>query len=254
MSSGWQVSGRRVLVTASDPDRLCALLRARGASPVAVPTIAIRPLAGETLDDALARIAAYDWVIVTSANGVAAAFDRLRALGLDVPAGPRWAAVGPATRASLEAEGVRVDTVPQEGSGAAIPGGMGSLRGGRILLLRARAAGRDLPRLLRARGAELDDIPAYETVEGPESSRAPLHAALDAGIDAVVFTSGSTVRGLVRLVADPVGALTGARVVAIGPVTARAVLAAGLGPARVARDRTPEGVLAALEEVDLALA
>lgn len=239
---------RRILVTASDGGRLCALLRARGATPLAIPTIEIRRLAGDPLDAALGRASAFDWIIVTSPNGAAAAFDRIRELGLERPQGPRWAAVGPATRAALEAEGVAVAFVPDGHRAAAIPRGLGALDGRRILLLRSRAATPELPRLLRARGATVDDVPAYETVEGPETSRAPLQAALTEGIDAVVFTSGSTVRGFARLVEDPVRALAGAAIVTIGPPTARAAAAAGFGPVRVAANRTPEGLLTALDE------
>ena len=254
MTSRPAISGRRVLVTASDPERLCELLHPRGAVAIAIPTIEIRSLTGGEGDAALARLGTYDWIVVTSPNGAAAAFDRMKILGIAAPPAPRWAAVGPGTRAALQARGVRVDHVPEEGRSDAIPDRLGETAGARVLLLRARAAGRELPRILRARGAEVDDVAVYETIEGPEPSREPLRRALAEGIDAAVFTSGSTVRGLVRLVGDPARALAGAALLAIGPVTARAIGAAGLGTAIVAAEPTPESLVRALEEVEPARA
>jgi len=245
------LSGLRVLVTGSAPEALCAVLRARGATPLAVPTIAIRPADPAPLDAALGR--EFDWIVVTSANGARAVLDRLQATGAEVPAATRWAAVGPRTAAALQGGGVAPALVPREGTGAAIAAAMPEVEGRRVLLARGRAAGRDLPTAMRARGALVEDVVAYGTVEGPEASRAALAAALAAGLDAVVFTSGSTVRGLARLAGDPARLLEGAIVVAIGPSTAAVAREAGLAP-RVAADRTPRAIVAALEEAAAALA
>ena len=103
-------------------------------------------------------------------------------------------------------------------------------------------------RTLADRGARVDDVVAYEVVVGPESSRAPLARALADGLDAAVFTSGSTVHGFARLTGDPALALAGARVVCIGPVTAEAARRAGLGDVRVAAGRTPAAIVAALAD------
>ncbi|CAN5282565.1 hypothetical protein BH18GEM1_BH18GEM1_02210 [soil metagenome] len=248
---GAGLAGWRVLVTASDAGRVCRALEARGALPLPIPTIKTRSLPGDPLDAALRRAASYDWIVVTSPNGAASVLGSFGALGLVPPAGPRWAAVGPATRAALERGGVEVAFVPDDPQGVAIPDGLGNLRGKRALLLRSRTAGRDLPRGLRRRGAEVDDVAAYETAEGPESSRGALEAALARGLDAAIFTSGSTVRGFLRLAGGSERALDGAVIVAIGPATARAVEEASLGPARVAVQRTTAGLLAALEAAAL---
>ncbi len=238
----------RVLVTGSDPARYAARLEAAGARPVVVPTIAVRALEGDPLDAALRGLAERDWIVVTSPNGARAALDRLETVRVALPAGPRWAAVGPRTAAVLEARGVRVACVPGAALGAAIPDAMGDVAGRSVLLLRARAAGDDLPAILRDRGAEVDDVPAYETVVGPESSRAALAAALADGLDAIVFTSGSTVRGYLRLGGSP-----GAGVAAcIGPSSARAARKAGFTAVAVADERSPEGIVRALgTEVDV---
>jgi len=243
------VKGRRVLLTGSRPERYAARLHETGAVPVEVPTIAVRPIESVELDRAVGCLARFDWVAVTSPNGVRAVFDRLRALDLVLPPEVRWAAVGPATASELEARGVNVAAVPPAGVGVAIADALGEVAGRAVLLPRSAAASDDLLAALAARGAEVRAIDAYRTIEGPETSRAPLAEALAGGIDAVVFTSGSTVRGFVRLAGDPAHALgEGSAIVAIGPVTAAAVREAGIERVAVARERTPGGVVEALEE------
>ena len=239
--------GARVLVTASRPEAVCRLLAARGAVPVAVPTIAIRALSGEPLDGALQRAEDYDWIVVTSPNGARVVRERLVALRLSPPSRPRWAVVGPRTRQALAEAGIAADAEPVAQIGAAIPDTMGEVDGARVLLLRSTAAANDLPNLLAARGARVEDVGAYEIVEGPEESRAPLAEAVVEGLDAAIFTSGSTVRGFTRLVDDPKTALSGARVVCIGPATARAARESGLRGIRTAADRTPAAIVAAVE-------
>lgn len=240
--------GWRVLVAASDGEAIARRLEEAGAIPVGVPTIAIRPVVSPALDAALREAGRYDWIVVTSANGVAAVFDRFRAAGSEVPAGPRWAAVGPKTAAALDARGVTPDVVPDAGIGAAIPADIGEIAGRRVLLARAAGAGEDLPEILRRRGADVDDLVAYETVEGPAESRGALEAALEEGLDAAIFTSGSTARGFVRL-AGGTRALDGVVVVVIGPSTAAAAREAGIEPDAVASERSPEGLVAALAGV-----
>lgn len=240
------LAGRRVLVTGTSGERIAKLLAARGAEPVVVPTIAVRPVVSAELDEALATADEFDWIVLTSSSGVAVVFDRFRELGIEPPRAPRWAAVGPKTAAALETEGVRVDHVPARGVGAAIPAGMGAVRGKRVLLLRADAAGGDLPAGLRERGAIVVDVVAYQTLEGPDSSRAALQRALDDGLDAAIFTSGSTARGFAALAGGP-GSLDEAVVVCIGPSTAASAREAGFDPAGIASEPTPEGLLEALE-------
>jgi uroporphyrinogen-III synthase len=249
------VKGWRVLVTRPDAGELSRCLRERSAIPIEIPMIEIQPVSpGGLLDDAARKIGDYDWIVVTSANGARALCGRLRALGLDPRAGLRWAAVGPATAAALEAEGVGVARVSDDGTGAEIAEELGDLEGLRVLLPRARIASGDLPETLVARGARVDDVPTYDTLIGPEPSRALLARALDAGLEAAIFTSGSTVTGFARLAGDPRVALAGMAIVCIGPATARALEEVGVEPSRVASARTPEALVDALEEVSHARA
>jgi uroporphyrinogen-III synthase len=210
---------------------LAARLTALGAEPIVVPTIQVEFLDSTGLDNALAEIRRYNWVIFTSRNGVEAVFRRIRSIH-----GPRVAAVGPTTAAELRNHGVEPDLVPNEHVGEALLGALGEVSGRRFLLPRADIARSDLPDGLRARGAIVDDIAAYRT----RSAREPRPDLAD--VDAVTFASSSSVRGFLE--GGPVPA--GARVVCIGPVTAATAREMGLQVTEVAGDYTEDGLVAAL--------
>jgi porphobilinogen synthase len=193
-----------VLVTrpAGAGDPLVAELQARGYRVSAVPTVVTRPLAVSWPD-----LAGFDWVVMTSSAGTEA----LPA----IPSGPRWAAVGESTARALTARGVAVDLVPAQANGAALAAALPDPAGKRVLLVRASLADPDLPAGLRARGALVEEVMAYETVEGPAESTGMLRDALgDGDVAAVVFASGSAVRGFVKLGGD-----TRLPAITIGPRT-----------------------------------
>jgi porphobilinogen synthase len=193
-----------VLVTrpAGAGDPLVAELQARGYQVSAVPTVVTRRLTVAWPD-----LAAFDWVVVTSSAGV-------EALPV-IPRGPRWAAVGESTAHALAARGVAVDLVPAEANGAALAAALPDPANRRVLLVRASLADPDLSTLLRSRGALVEEVTPYETVEGPADSSATLQAALgDRDVAAVVFASGSAVRGFVKLGGD-----TRLPAITIGPRT-----------------------------------
>ena len=201
-----------VLVTrpAGARDPLVAELESRGYRVSAVPTVVTRPMAVDWPD-----LAGYDWVVVTSAAGVDA---------LPGPsAGPRWAAVGESTAAALRAKGVEVDLVPAEANSTALAEALPDPSGARILLVRASHADPDLPTRLRERGARVDEVTAYQTVEGPAESADDLHQALQQpDLAAVVFASGSAVRGFAKL-----GGSTALPAITIGPRTTAVARDAG---------------------------
>jgi hydroxymethylbilane synthase len=194
--------GRRVLVTraAEQADELVSALRDAGLDPVPVPTIAIEfdPPRGH-LDAAAGMLHTYRWVVITSANGARAMLKAAERVLTELGA-PSWAAIGPATRRVLEHEGIEVQFQPSRSSGIAMASGLPVVAGDLILVVRGDLADEELVVGLRARGAEVDDVVAYRTREAPESSRGLIRHATAAGpIAAVVFTSGSTVRGLLAL-------------------------------------------------------
>lgn len=229
-----RATGRRVLVTRAvdQADELALALRQQGLDPVGVPTIeVVSDPPGAELADAARHLQSYAWVVLTSANGARATLAAAEAAH-HLPAAektPRWAAIGPATRGVLEGRGIHVDLQPSRAHGRAIADELPVVPGERVLVVRGDLADGGLAIALRARGAEVDDVVAYRTREAPAGSRSLLRRALaDGPIDAVVFTSGSTVRGLVALARSADVDISAIPSVCIGPATASAARAAGI--------------------------
>ena len=247
--------GKRVLVTRSrtQAGTLSALLRAQGAEAVELPTIVVKPLADTSvLDAALADLTTFDWVILTSKNGVDVVFDRLAAAGKDARAfsQTRVAAIGPATAAALAEHGITADLMPAAYTTRSVAYSFASLdiRGVRILLPRADIAPPTLPDGLREMGALVTEISAYHTV-APEDAAATARETLASGtIDAVTFTSSSTVRNLVSLLDGP-ALINESKVVTIGPVTSKTATELGVRVDREATEHTVRGVADAVLEV-----
>jgi uroporphyrinogen III methyltransferase/synthase len=193
-----------------------------------VPTIELRPaVPGGQLDAAAAAIDNFGWVVVTSITGAEALAAAASRAGSSL-ATARLAAVGEATADALAAWGATAAFVPARSTGAALADELPVTPGERVLLARADIADASLPARLRERGAQVDEVVAYHTVEAPEASRRPLRAAIDRGVDAIVFSSGSTVRGLLALL-PPAERRAALRTPAccIGPTTAVAAREAG---------------------------
>ncbi len=180
-------------------------LRELGAEVVDIPFIEIRkPRSYKPLDSALKSLQDYDWLVLTSVNGVDAVWERLHELDLTKRQLKRLkvAAIGPATRKAIEERGIKVNVVPEEYVAESV---VKSLRkqiaGKRVLLARARVARDVIPRELRKLGAKVEVVEAYETVI-PQSSRARLRSILRDSKrrpDVITFTSSSTVRNFVAL-------------------------------------------------------
>jgi hydroxymethylbilane synthase len=220
----------RVLVTraGAQASEVLSALRAEGLDPVLVPAIEIEfSQAARAVDNAAKALHSYRWVVITSPNGVRAilrARERVR-IGFGRTA---WAVIGNATRSALEREGVQLTFTPSEPSAARLAAELAVDHGDRVLVLRGDLAGERLASDLRARGAEVDDVIAYRTREAPQGSRRLLRAAVDGGpIAAVLFTSGSTVRGLRSIAQDESIDLIGIPAVCIGAETADAAKRAG---------------------------
>lgn len=246
------LAGRRILVTrpAAQSRGLCDRLRRLGALPVAAPTIGIASSGpGGSLDRALRNLGRYDWVVVTSPNGARACLARARALRIgarDLDR-VRWAAIGPATASALRAGGITVGMTPSRYLTGAIVDELRGVAGRRILLPRTDAAPRTLAEALRARGAEVDEVTAYRTVVAPPRLGPRVRRLIASrAVDTVLFTSASTVRGLVRLLGDRRHPLRTMTIACIGPVTAAAVVEAGMRPDIVADPHTVDGLITAL--------
>jgi uroporphyrinogen-III synthase len=253
------LQGKRIVITRAEEqsDGLLARLRALGAEPFACPAIAIVPPADfAPLDAAIARLPAYDWLIVTSVNGAHALVERIGALGQDLAPLRRLkiGAIGPATAEALQQHGLKAGFMPTSFVAEAILDQIGDVAGQRILLPRADIAREALVVGLRERGAVVDEIAAYRTVPG---AGAPQLAQLlrAHAVDAITFSSSSTVRymldglGAAGLGRPEARALLGqAAVVCIGPITAATAQEEGLRVDAVAREYTAEGLVETLVE------
>ena len=224
--------GRRVLVTRTREQAgvLSSALAEAGAEVIECPAIRlVDPPSWEPVDAALARLESYDWLVLTSVNGVDRFFSRLDACGRDVRALHRAkiAAIGPETARALARRHLRADVVPGEFRAEGLLASLAAddVRGRRFLLPRAGGARAILPDELRAAGAEVDEVITYATAV-PEESVARLRAALDEGsLDVLTFTSSSTVTSFLKLLdraapEDGRARIAGARVACIGPITA----------------------------------
>ncbi len=237
----WRMRAGRVLVTraADQGDELVSRLRQAGLDAVRVPTIAIELRSpSRDLEATARRLGSYAWVVITSANGARALLGAAGHANLGSDA-PSWGAIGPATRRILEGAGIEVGFEPSQSSGKTMAAELPLAAGDRVLVVRGDLADEDVPLGLRARGATVDDLIGYRTREAPESSRSLLREAIaDGTFDAVVFTSGSTVRGLVALAAAESIDVVSIPAVCIGPETAAE--ARRLGFRVVAVSATPD--------------
>lgn len=237
---------KRIIVTraAEQAEELALKIRARGGETIVFPTLEFAPPAEfDVLDDALARIAEYQWVVFTSANGVRATAQRLDALRLTPTLfqDARVAAIGPGTARALEQLNVRVDLIPTKYLGEQIARELPVEAGQRVLLLRADIASDVLAEVLNARGARVSDVDVYRT-------QMPAVRATDLdGADAITFTSSSTVRHFMAMVDDAGRAEALARdVFCIGPVTAGTAREFGLTVSAVAEPHTLDGLVSAM--------
>ncbi len=249
--------GKRVLVTRPDHQRggVTTRLRDEGAAAVCAPAIRIAPPDDSApLAAAVAGARSYRWVVFTSANGVRAFFDEVARQGLDarVLGGAQVCAIGPATSEALGAHGVRPDVVPDEfvgeGAAEAIIAADPDLAGARVLLPRAAVARMALPDRLADAGAEVDVVPAYQTLGPTEDDAARIRDVVHRRqVDVLTFTSPSTVREVAGALGEHADAAAEGFVIAcIGPVTARAARELGWPVHVVPDDYTADGLVDAL--------
>lgn len=252
------LAGKRIVITRAHHQAapLARELEALGATVISIPMIEIRPPQSlQPLDKSLAKIQKYDWLILTSVNGVHALQRRLEKAAMS-PSALRHlsiAAIGPATRDAITEMGLKVTVVPDEYVAEAVVGGLKDrIRGKQVLLVRAKVARDVIPRELREAGAELDVAEAYETIVPPNAARRLKENLDEKGrlqADIITFTSSSTVRNFSAVV--PVGArprtiLENVLITSIGPVTTTTLRELGLKADIEAADYTIPGMVAAI--------
>ena len=254
------LTGTRILVGRArhQAGTLSAGLRSLGATVIEIPFIEIRkPQSYRPLDDALKNIKSYDWLILTSANGVESMWQRVRKLRISRRTLNRLqiAAIGPATKKAIVKHGLKVKMVPEEYIAESVVKGLrDKVKGKRVVLIRAKIARDVIPEELRAAGAQVDVVEAYETVV-PEKSRARLRALMKNGgrrPHIVTFTSSSTAKNFADLLGNfkagslSEGWLKHVQFASIGPVTSATLRELQMPVAIEAREFTMGGLIRAI--------
>jgi len=254
------LAGVRVLVGRArhQASALSAGLKKLGAEVIEIPFIEIRPPRSyKPLDSALKRIPEYDWLILTSVNGVDALASRLKHLKIkpESLSSVQVAAIGPSTRDAAEKLGLRVAIVPKQYVAESV---VESLRekveGKRVLLARAKVARDVIPSELRKMGAKVDVVEAYETVV-PKSSQQKVRALMrnpKLRPNVITFTSSSTVKNFVQLLNGSTRgqarrtALERIQFASIGPITSATLSEFGMPVHIEAREYTIPGLIQAI--------
>ena len=261
--SRMHLSGVRILVGRArhQASTLSSGLQKLGAQVIEIPFIEIRkPHSYQPLDSALKNIHDYDWLVLTSVNGVEAMWQRGKKLNLTNKhlQHLKITAIGPATKQAIEKRGLKVNIVPDEYVAESVVRSLrNKVKGKRVLLARAKVARDVIPRELRKLGAKVNVVEAYETVI-PQSSGARLRAVLEdpkRRPDVICFTSSSTVRNFVTLLetgtrgrrnSRHTGMLDGIQFASIGPVTSATLREFGLLVDIEAREYTIPGLIQAI--------
>ena len=258
------LAGCRVLVSRAKKQAgaLSNALRELGCEVIEIPFIEIRrPRSYQPLDTALRNLETYDWLILTSVNGVEALFERLarKRLQPSALARLRIATIGPATKKATEERGLSVTVTPEEYVAESVVSALSRrVKNKRVLLVRAKVARDVIPRELRNAGAAVDVIEAYETVV-PQASAKLLRTLLANARrrpHAITFTSSSTVRNFVQLLGlrsartalIKSASHNGVHSASIGPVTSATLREFGLPVDIEAKQYTIPGLVAAILE------
>lgn len=248
--------GKRIAITrpAAQSDALAQELAGRGAIPVVLPLVSFaEPEDLAPLDDAIAGMGQFDWLVLTSAQAVRALQQRaaqLRQPMAHAGGKPGVACVGPVTAEAAKKAGLAVEYVAASHNGVALANELGEkLREAKVLLPRSDRANPDLPAALKRYGAKVTEVIAYRTLRAGEANQEGLKRIADGGADAILFFSPSAVQHFAELFgAEQMGLIQDKlAITAVGPVTAKAMHQAGVQRAVIAEDTTAASVIEALE-------
>lgn len=252
------LKGWRVLVTRASAQAfgLSEPLRQLGATVIEIPTIEIRSTGNAgALDYALLKIDHYDTLILTSVNGVERLFERYNRMGLPIVDMEhlRVVAIGPATAAAIQSEGLSVSIVPEKYVAESVVEALRDkiTQWSRVLIVRAKVARDVLPKELEKMGARVDVIEAYEThvPEGAKENLEKVFTDPASKPHVITFTSSSTASNFLGLLGENAGTfLQGVHLASIGPVTSETLKNAGYAPTIEAREYTMNGLVEAITE------
>lgn len=248
---------KTILVTraSTQADEFSQMLRSRGARTIELPTLEIvPPTSWQDLDDAIATLADFDWLILTSSNAVGYFFARLHHAGKDsrALAGVKIAVVGKKTAGTLRSHGIVADFIPPDFIADALVAHFPiSPAGQRLLFPRVQTGGREiLVSEFTKLGATVVEVAAYESQCPTEIDPVALSALQTGQVDAIAFASSKTVTYCCQLIGDllPSGWQDRIQIASIGPQTSVACRSL-LGKVDIeATEYTLAGLVAALEQ------
>ena len=231
--------GRRIVITRAraQASGLVSQLTKMGAHCLEIPTIRIIPSEDTApLKTAIDNIKDYDWLVLTSVNGVKFFFDTLFDMGKDVRAlgHLKFACIGPVTKERLGDYGIIGDILPETYRAESVIDAFSGIemQGKKVLLPRAKVARTILPEELTRMGAIVDEVTAYETILSDEGKEQLISMLTDKEIDAVTFTSSSTVSNFMSLLESQNAAdlLKNVTIASIGPITSDTARSFGIKP------------------------
>ena len=247
--------GKRILVTRrrEQAGALSETLSREGAVPIEIPAIEIDTAPSQVhLDNVLTRLSEFHWLLFTSVNGVDAFFNHLHQQSLDSRKlyGLKVCAIGEVTATALRKYGIQADLVPQQYSShdILICLKQEGIKGKRLLLPCSQTVNKELVRGLSEFGAEVEPVVVYHTLPAASGDSKIEELLIKGEVDAITFTSPSTVRGLITLMGGNVEALNKAVIACIGLVTAAAATESGLRVDVIAKKYTTGGLVEALVE------
>lgn len=256
-NSSSSLAGKRVVITraAAQSEALARELLSRGAISVVLPLVSFaEPEDSAPLDRAIAEMQQFDWLVLTSAQAVRALTERAADLqrpfaGLE--GRMRVACVGPVTADAARKANLPVEYVAVTHNGVALANELGSkVQGTKVLLPRSDHANPDLPEALRRYGAQVTEVIAYRTQRPGEADKEGLKGIVNGQGDAILFFSPSAVQHFSELAGtEKLRAIQDfLAIVAVGPVTAKALREAGVERMLVSADTTASSVVEVLEK------
>ncbi len=241
--------GQKIAITraAEQASDLYARLADLGAEVWEQPAIEIRCVNDVApLDGALSRLSAFDWIVFSSANGVTKFFERLKSTGRDARAlgGAKLAVIGPGTAEKLAEYDLVADLVPDEYRAEALATALAPHASGKQVLLVRASRGREvLADELRAAGAYVEQVVAYESLDVTHASERVLELLEQGTLDWMTVTSSAIARSLVALFGEK---LRRTKLASISPITSATLRELGYEPAAEATEYTMDGVVKAI--------
>ncbi|MCX7990756.1 MAG: uroporphyrinogen-III C-methyltransferase [Proteobacteria bacterium] len=244
--------GKKIIVTRASEQAgsFSSKLRDLGARVFEIPTIKIVPINDYGLiDSAIENIKNYDYLILTSVNGVKYFFERLEKKGRDgrTLSNLKICAIGPATAKAIKERFLNVDIMPEKYIAESVVESLekSGIGGKKFLLCRAKIARDVIPDEIRKKGGEIDVIPVYETLINKEV-KDELLDVLRKGVDYITFTSSSTVSNFFELIEENKNLLSNIKLASIGPVTSSTIKKLGFEPYVSAEEYTIDGLISAI--------